>query len=147
MRFGIFVLVAISILIFTHAQAFADEQSDAVCKELENMGVVRIDEDSKRVFMQMQLEQISTPRKARSILRSVQDLVEKCRSSWGNTWSVSFFIESKYAGYKDEPQILDSIANGNWAQSYIGEYDRKSNKLTLNPSVPRKLKSFMAVLP
>src|SRR5262245_60229666 len=147
MRSGILVSVAVIILILAYAKAPADKQVNAGCKDLENIGVVRIDENGKRVFIHMQSEQIATMKKARSILSAVQDAVVKCRSSWGNTWSVSFFTEPKYAGNKDKQQLLDSISNSNWAQSYIGEYDRQSYKLTLNPSNPQKLKSFMAVLP
>src|SRR2546425_9165268 len=93
------------------------------------------------------LKEIATTRRARSFFQSLQQTVEKCRSSWGKDWSVSIFSEAIYAGYKDEPQLEESVKDGRWSRAYVGEYDRTSQKLTLSPQDPKKMKSFQVVLP
>jgi hypothetical protein len=60
---------------------------------------------------------------------------------------VSVFSEATYAGYKDETQLQESVKDGRWSRAYVGKYDRASQKLTLSPQDPKKMKSLQVVLP
>jgi len=117
------------------------------CSGTADARVVRFDDAGKRVFVRAQLKEIATTRRARSFFQSLQQTVEKCRPSWGKDWSVSVFSEATYAGYKDEPQLEESVKDGRWSRAYVGEYDRTSQKLTLSPQDPKKMKSLQVVLP
>ena len=142
-------LVVVAILfMFARLQVLAAEKpSIASCEGASTERVVRFDEDAKRVFVQAQLKQIGTPNRARSALKRLQALVDKCRPSWGKAWSVSFFSEPKYAGYKDEPQLRSYVMDGRWSRAYVGEYDQAAKKLTLNPADPKRVRSFAVELP
>jgi hypothetical protein len=108
--------------------------------------IVRLDDRSQRVFIEGRSDQIDTSAKARKILFAVQDSLRDCRPTWKD-WSVSFFAERKFAGYKTEPELETSVQDGSWSRAYVGEYDRKKQRLVLNPSDPKKLKFLNITLP
>jgi hypothetical protein len=140
----VFFLAALRVMLPLAAAA----QSQAPpCSSVAGAGVVRFDDAGKRLFVSAQLKEIATARKARSFFQPLQQTVEKCRPSWGKDWSVSVFSEATYAGYKDEPQLQEFVKDGRWSRAYVGEYDRTSQKLTLNPQDPKKMKSLQVVLP
>jgi hypothetical protein len=137
-------LIALCVMLPLTAAA----QSEAPpCSEATGAKVVRFDDAGKRVFVGAQLKEIATARKARSFFQRLQQTVEKCRPSWGNGWSASVFSDATYAGYKDETQLQAFVKDGRWSRAYVGEYDRTSQKLTLNPQDPKKMKSLQVVLP
>ena len=131
----------------TLSLAVAAQSQAPRCSDAAGARVVRFDDAGKRVFVSAQLKEIATARKARSFLQSLQQTVEKCRPSWDKDWSVSVFSEATYAGYKDEPELQEFVKDGRWGRAYVGEYDRTSRKLTLNPQDPKKIKSLQVVLP
>jgi hypothetical protein len=140
----VFYLVVLCVIL---PLAAAPQSQAPPCGDAAGARVVRFDDAGKRVFVSAQLKEIATARKARSFFRPLQQTVEKCRPSWGKDWSVSVFTEATYAGYKDEPQLQEFVKDGRWGRAYVGEYDRTSQKLTLNPQDPKKMKSLQIVLP
>ena len=126
--------------------AAAAQGQAAPCSDAAGTRVVRFDDAGKRVFVWAHEKEIATTRKAQSFFQSLQQTVEKCRPSWGKDWSVSVFSETVYAGYKDEPQLQEFLKDGRWSRAYVGEYDRRSQKLTLNPQDPKKVRSLQVAL-
>jgi hypothetical protein len=117
------------------------------CAEALNTRVVKFDDAAKRVFVRGQVTEIATSRKAQSFFRPLQQIVQTCRPSWRKGWSMSVFSESTYAGYKDEPQLQELVRDGRWGRAYVGEYDRASQKLILNPENPKEKKWLRVILP
>ena len=126
---------------------FPPSRSEAARSASLDGRVVRFDDGGKRVFVHAQLAEIDSPRKAQQFLRSLQQTVRECRQSWGNDWSASVFSNATYAGYKDEKQLEEVVKDGRWSRAYVGEYDRSSQKLTLNPADPKKVKTLHVALP
>ena len=86
------------------------------------------------------LDKINTVAKARKVLLSLQETLKQCRAKWGRTWSVSFFSDRKYAGYKHDDNMQRFVRDGSWARAYLGEYERVEGKLTLHPADLQRLK-------
>jgi hypothetical protein len=123
-------------------------QAEEQCSKVISAQIVRVDDSSKRVFVQIQPDQISTQRKAKSVLLSLQEKITACFPHFGEEWNASFFSDEKYADYKTE--FIDTpsnIAIADWSDHYIGEYDRKKRKLTLYPILPKLVKHFTVALP
>jgi hypothetical protein len=104
--------------------------------------VVRVDNQSKRLFVVTLPSAISSARKATRVLFKLQSFVGKCHGSWENVWSVSFFSNPEYAGYKDEPGIQPYVNSGEWQAGYVGEYENEKHTLILNPLLPEKVKKL-----
>lgn len=94
------------------------------------MSVVRIDEKNHRLFV------VPNQPSQEAIISRLNSSAE-CfkKSSWSNDWSVSLFINKKYAGYKDEPKIIEYHQNNEWAKAYIGEFDGPSKTYTKSPAL------------
>jgi hypothetical protein len=93
-------------------------------------------------------DQISTQRKAGSVLLSLQEKITACYPHFGKEWNASFFSDERYADNKTE--FIDkpsNIAISDWSDHYIGEYDRKKQKMTLYPLLPKLVKHFPVALP
>ncbi|KJY95776.1 hypothetical protein CWC12_01405 [Pseudoalteromonas ruthenica] len=54
--------------------------------------------------------------------------------SWQDDWSISVFSNAKYAGYKDEKDIIPLHADNKWINAYLAEID--SSGVTLTPAKP-----------
>ncbi|TMP86888.1 hypothetical protein CWC05_10445 [Pseudoalteromonas ruthenica] len=54
--------------------------------------------------------------------------------SWQDDWSISVFSNAKYAGYKDEKDIIPLHADNKWTNAYLAEID--SSGVTLTPAKP-----------
>jgi hypothetical protein len=136
------------LLLLTPIQGLSDIQAEDQCSKVKSAQIVRVDDRSKRVFTQIKPDQISTQRKARSVLISLQEKMTACYPHFGKEWNASFFSDEKYADYKTE--FIDKPSNisiADWADHYIGEYDRKKQRLTLYPTAPKLMKYFTIVLP
>jgi hypothetical protein len=129
------------------ALAFGQTPSNETCNSTDASKIVRTDDRAERVFVEARLEQINTLAKAQKVLISVEKSLKKCRPNWSNSWSASFFSDRKYAGYKHDSQMEPFVEDGSWFRSYVGEYDRKTEKLTLNPTDPKKVKFLKIRLP
>jgi hypothetical protein len=60
---------------------------------------------------------------------------------------VSFFSDTKYAGYKSDEKIAALVANGSWAKAYLGEYERQTQRLILNPAERERIRFLRVPLP
>ena len=103
------------------------------CRRFE---VFRIDESSRRLFAIGLLQDAAVPLTAAPRLHEIRAFVAKCRAAWGQDWRASFFSDSKFAGYKDEPGLAESVRDGSWARAYLAEYDNSTAQLILYPALP-----------
>jgi hypothetical protein len=116
--------------------------------ESKSAQIVRVNDKAKRVFVLINPDQISTQRNAKSVLLSLQEKITACYPHFGKEWNASFFSDERYADYTTE--FIDKpsdIAISDWSDHYIGEYDRKKQKMTLYPTKPRLVKHFPVPLP
>ena len=117
------------------------------CKSDDSAKIVRIDDRNERIFVIAQESQINTSAKARKLLLPLQASLKQCRPDWGKTWAVSFFADPKYAGYKSDDNLAALVANGSWAKAYLGEYERQTQRLILNPAERERIKFLRVPLP
>jgi hypothetical protein len=96
--------------------------------------VVRIDERNHRFFLS------GSAAKAKSIELKI-DQLRQCFSSsdWSGVWSLSVFSDEKYAGYKDEKDIVHYHADNSWANAYIAEYSEDTHELVSYPAIDPKV--------
>lgn len=117
------------------------------CKSDDLAKIVRIDDRNERIFVIAQESQINTTARARKLLLLLQASLKQCRPGWGETWAVSFFTDPKYAGYKSDENVAALVANGTWARAYLGEYERLTQRLILNPAQRDRIKFLRVPLP
>lgn len=117
------------------------------CKSDDSAKIVRIDDRNERIFVIAQESQINTTAKARKLLLPLQASLKQCRPNWGKTWAVSFFTDPKYAGYKSDENVAALVANGTWTKAYLGEYERLTQRLILNPAQHERIKFLRVPLP
>ena len=134
------------LLLLASVQGLGASQAEEQCSKVKSAQIVRVDDRSKRVFVQIKPDQISTQRKAKSVLLSLQEKITACYPHFGKEWNASFFSDEKYAVYKSEFGDKPSVIGG-WSDHYVGEYDRKKQKMTLYPTVPKLVKHFTVALP
>jgi hypothetical protein len=136
------------LLLLAPVQGLSDTQAEEQCSKVKSAQIVRVDDRSKRVFVVINPDQISTQRRARSVLLSLQEKITACYPHFGKEWNASFFTDERYADYKTE--FIDKPSNvsiPDWSDRYIGEYDRKKQKMTLYPLLPKLVKHFPVALP
>jgi hypothetical protein len=136
------------LLLLAPLQGLGASQAEEQCSKVKSAQIVRVDDRSKRVFVRIRPDQISTMRKARSVLLSLQEKITTCYPHFGKDWNASFFSDERHADYKTE--FIDkpsSISIADWSDHYIGEYERKKQRLTLYPMAPKLMKYFTFVLP
>ncbi len=117
------------------------------CKSDDSAKIVRIDDRNERIFVIAQIDQINTTAKARKLLLFFQACLKQCRPAWGKAWAVSFFSDAKYAGYKSDDNVAALVANGSWSKAYLGEYERQTQRLVLNPAERERIKFLRVPLP
>ena len=122
-------------------------KTDGLTERVWPAKIVRIDDRNERVFVVVKIDQINTTAKARKLLFPLQASLKQCRSNWGRTWAVSFFSDAKYAGYKSDDNLAALVANGSWARAYLGEYERQTQRLILNPAERERIKFLRVPLP
>ena len=140
--FAAFVLAFLPV-----ATIVAQNPPQESCKSDDSARIVRIDDRNERIFVVARVDQINTTAKARKVLLSLQASLKQCRTGWGNTWSVSFFSDAKYAGYKHEDAVAALVANGSWAKAYLGEYERQTGKLIMHPADRARIRFLKVRLP
>ena len=125
----------------------AQTAPDQSCKSDDSAKIVRIDDRNERIFVIARVEQIDTTAKARKLLLPLQASLKQCRPGWGKSWSASFFSDAKHAGYKSDENMAALVANGSWAKAYLGEYERQTQRLILNPAEHDRIKFLRVPLP
>ncbi|MGF1689290.1 hypothetical protein L4C36_21900 [Photobacterium japonica] len=110
------------------SQISGDEMADCVSETLD-VQIVRMDENNQRLFV--------VPNGSVQIKVSAADDVNHCfeSSRWNDNWSVSVFSASKYAGYKDEENIIQYHKDGAWSKGYLAEIDGVNKTVTYSPAI------------
>jgi len=103
---------------------------------------VRLDISNKRLFAVISEDKIVDINHVKELIVSANTYISMCCKNWNNKWSVSFFSEEKYVGYKDENEVHDYVDDGSWYLAYLGEYDHAERQLTLFPLEPGKIKKI-----
>jgi len=118
----------------TSCAATTNSASTKKCVEkVLGVDVVRVDDRNHRFFI------ASKKIDASAIKGNIAGLEECFKSTeWQQDWSLSVFTEAKYAGYKDEPNIIQYHKNNLWAKAYLLEYDHANKSLIKNPAVNPK---------
>jgi hypothetical protein len=129
-----------SVFLWMSIPAALGQAPSETCKSDDSAKIVQMDERNERAFVVTSLDKINTVAKARRLLSSLQGTLKQCRPDWGNMWSVSFFSDAKYAGYKHDDKMKPFVRDGTWSRAYLGEYERVEGKLTLHPADPNRLK-------
>jgi hypothetical protein len=140
-------LAALALAFLSAGTVVAQTAPEQSCKSDDSPKIVRIDDRNVRIFVIAQANQINTTAKARKLLLPLQASLKQCRPGWGRTWAVSFFSDPKYAGYKSEDKMAALVANGSWAKAYLGEYERQTQRLILNPAERERIKFLRVSLP
>lgn len=128
-------LVFLLLAPFTSAcSASAIPKVESCVEKVSGFNVVRVDERNHRLFV--------TP----NILINVSEdiLLSKLsscfkRTDWSNDWSVSLFSKDRFAGYKDEENIIPYHRNDQWAKAYLAEYDGAGHTVIKYPALPKQL--------
>lgn len=114
--------------------AFAQDE----CSKRHRIQIFRIDASNQRLFVRYFEKDFQSSASIRGILNEARSYVKECRNDWSDGWHVSFFREKKYAGYKDEPEIIEFIKEGRWAKNYMAEYSNRIRTLNTYPLQPKK---------
>ena len=138
---------AFALAFLSAGRVVAQTAPEPSCKSDDSAKIVRIDDRNERIFVIAQESQINTTAKARKLLLPLQAFLKQCRPNWGRTWAVSFFSDPKYAGYKSDENVAALVANGSWAKAYLGEYERLTQRLILNPAERERIKFLRVSLP
>jgi hypothetical protein len=133
-------LATFALALLSAFRMVAQTPPQEACKSDDSAKIVRIDDRNERVFVIVKTDQINTTAKARKLLFPLQASLKQCRPNWGRTWAVSFFSDAKYAGYKSDDNLAALVANGSWAKAYLGEYERQTQRLILNPAERERIK-------
>lgn len=97
-----------------------------------NLVVVRVDENNKRLF-------VISKKLPENQFKEILPLSEICfkDTPWKTEWSISIFTDKKFAGYKNESDIIPYHKGNIWAQSYIGEYEGKNKRYMSYPALQK----------
>jgi hypothetical protein len=140
-------LAAFALALVSATKMAAQAPPQESCKSDDSAKIVRIDDRNERIFVIAHVDQINTATKARKLLLPLQASLKQCRPGWAKAWAVSFFADPKYAGYKSEDNMAAFVANGSWSKAYLGEYERQTQRLILNPADKTRLKFLRVSLP
>lgn len=101
-----------------------------------NSEIVRIDNKNQRLFV---INKNMTPEFLGSKLKNIKLCLKD--SEWDDDWAISIFSEEKYAGYKDEQNIIPLHKNNEWAKAYKLEYLNSNGIIILTPALdPKEIK-------
>ncbi|MGH9751886.1 MAG: hypothetical protein ACREA2_03810 [Blastocatellia bacterium] len=120
------------LLLLAPVQGLGASQTEEQCSKVKSAQIVRVDDESKRVFAQIKPDQISTQRKAKSVLLSLQEKITACYPHFGKEWNVSFFSDKKYAVYKSERAGASASAPTAIAQARHRQLQQMAVKLSLD---------------
>lgn len=118
-------------MLTTSCAATTSQKSAKQCVEhILKVDVVRVDDINHRLFI------VSKKTDVPAIKENITDL-EKCfvKSQWQKDWSLSVFTDAKYAGYKDEENIIPHHKNNMWAKAYLLEYGHSNKSLIKEPAL------------
>ena len=97
---------------------------------------VKVDNKNQRLF-------VTGKNLTAEILISKLNNIKLClkNSSWNSDWAISVFTEAKYAGYKDDKNIIPFHKKNEWAKAYKIEYLNSSGIIIKDPAIsPKEIK-------
>ena len=116
------------------------------CAAPEDVVIARTDERNRRLFVITTAEGVAEREEAERLLTRLAEHLARCHPAWRERWSISFFSDSRFAGYKDEPDILPRVKDGTWRHGYLAEYSHRTGALVLYPLLPdRRLEMAMRI--
>jgi hypothetical protein len=133
----IFANALMMCLLFSAACATVLSNSNIECvKKILDSKIVKADNKNQRLFV---VDEDLTPELLSSKLSSIKLCLKN--SAWNNDWAISVFTEEKYAGYKDEKNIIPFHKNNEWAKAYKIEYLNSSGTMIQDPALnPKEIK-------
>ena len=60
------------------------------------------------------------------------------KTDWSGDWSISVFSKVRFAGYKDEENIIPYHKNDQWAKAYLAEFNGAELAVIKYPALPDK---------
>ena len=99
----------------------------------QDLGVVRVDHRSRRLFVVAPEGTLASQRAATAYLGQIAGLIAEELPAWGVRWNVSFFASIDFAGYKTEFAENEEPPEG-WHLAYLAEFDRETGRLTYTPT-------------
>ena len=139
----VFSGLAISLACLVASQCVRASDLDACLKEqLYPLELVSIDEGNHRVFAVREGRSAISPEELTPVIVGIEGCIAE-GSTWETSYSLSVFSNSEMAGYKTDPKVRLAIKSGKWRQSYLAEYDRAKNILTLSPAISSQRHSIL----
>lgn len=134
---SLFVSVILLCCFFATACAADLSKVKVECiKNVLDIKKVKIDNKNQRLFVigkNLNAEVICS--KLNNIKLCLKD------SAWNSDWAISVFTEEKYAGYKDDKNIIPFHKNNEWAKAYKIEYLNSSGTIIKDPAIdPKEIK-------
>jgi hypothetical protein len=117
------------------AAGLSNEKIDCI-KNILDAEKVRVDNQNQRLF-------VTDKNLTAQIFSSKLNKIKIClkNSSWNSDWAISVFREEKYAGYKDDKNIIPFHKNNEWAKAYKIEYLNSSGIIIMDPALsPKEIK-------
>jgi hypothetical protein len=110
-----------------------EKKADQCVEAVLNVKVAKFDKENQRLFI------VSATVDAQDIADHIKEL-QSCfdNRKWSTNWSLSLFSDEKYAGYKDDPEIIPYHEDNSWAKGYKAEYDRRTSTLISYPAFEPK---------
>ncbi len=113
-----------------------DAESSPPCSTPEDLEIARVDERNHRLFVIAAAEDLAGRKQAVEILTPLAEHLVGCHPDWQDRWSITFVSDQRFAGYKDEPEILPGVKDGSWDHGYLAEYSRRRSRLVRFPMLP-----------
>ena len=94
-----------------------------VCVQLgEAIGLIKIPEGHEVMFLLTPESVMIDLPSIQALLYQVNEYVQQCQPTWTNSWAVSFFTETRYAGFLSDEGNKQYFNQGIWQQVNIGQY-------------------------
>lgn len=139
----VFSVLAVSLACVLGSHCVRATDLAACLKEqLHPLELVAIDDGNHRVFAVWAGRSAISPEELTPVILGIEGCMP-AGSPWNTSYALSVFSNSELAGYKTDPKVRLAIKNGTWRQSYLAEYDRAENILTLSPAVSSQRHSIL----
>jgi len=115
---------------------------EPLCRKLQDgIGLISIPQDHDVLFLLTSESVMMDLAKVQALLYEVDDYVRQCQPRWTNSWAVSFFTETKFAGFVSDLENQPYFEKGLWQQANIGQYASQIRTLFRFPWIRKKANS------
>lgn len=115
---------AVSILLLSlPSVSYADaiHQSQSCIENVSGYLVVKVDSLNHRFFA---IQQEKNKKNKQELLTKFSECF--INTPWEGDWNISLFSEKKFAGYKDQNDIIPYHKGNQWAAAYLAEFSSNS---------------------